>query len=77
VEALVGSLQIESLALQRMESYKAQAIGCLMGLRNAGLKGLLRRVVAKVFNDFEVMGCCNDPKKRHADGGRQGHAPAG
>jgi geranylgeranyl pyrophosphate synthase len=76
VESLLASLHVESLALASMESYKAAAIGSLIDLRSAGLKGLLRRVVAKVFNDFEIMGCCNDPKTRDADSGPQGHSAA-
>lgn len=76
-EALIGSSRVEATALRHMESYKAAAIGALIDLDTPGLKGLLRRVVAKVFNDFEVMGCCNDPQTRHADGRKEGQAPTG
>jgi geranylgeranyl pyrophosphate synthase len=62
VESLIACPQVEAMALRAVETYKARAIGSLIGLRNAGLKGLLRRVVAKVFNDFERMGCCDDPQ---------------
>jgi hypothetical protein len=51
-----------------MESYKSQAIRALIPLRSAGLKGLLRRVMGKIFNDFELMGCCDDHQARHAPG---------
>ena len=44
-----------------MEAYKSQAIASCIALKNAGLKGLLRRVIGKMFNDFEIMGCCDDP----------------
>ena len=63
--------------MRQMEFYKASAIGSLIVLDNSGLKGLLRRVVAKVFNDFEIMGCCNDPQTRHDDGRQDGRTPAG
>ncbi|MCK5000798.1 MAG: polyprenyl synthetase family protein [Anaerohalosphaera sp.] len=43
-----------------MESYKADAVGCLAKIDNTPLKSLLRRVVCKIFNDIEYMGCCND-----------------
>jgi hypothetical protein len=51
-----------------METYKSQAIGSLIALKNANLKGLLRRVIGKMFNDFELMGCCDDHPTRHAPG---------
>ena len=54
----------ERAAWYLMEAYKAQAIGSLIVLKNASLKGLLRRVMGKIFNDFEIMGCCNDPQAR-------------
>ncbi len=53
--------EIEAAAWRLMEAYKSQAIGSLIALKNANLKGLLRRVIGKMFNDFEIMGCCNDP----------------
>jgi len=58
--------EVEAAAWRLMETYKAQAIGSLMALKNANLKGLLRRVIGKMFNDFDMMGCCNDPGVRDA-----------
>ena len=58
---IVGSAQIEASAWRLMEAYKSQAIASCIALKNAGLKGLLRRVIGKMFNDIEIMGCCNDP----------------
>ncbi len=54
--------EVESAAWRLMEAYKSQAIGSLIALKNANLKGLLRRVIARMFNDFEIMGCCDDPR---------------
>jgi geranylgeranyl pyrophosphate synthase len=56
-----SSPEVEAAAWRLMETYKSQAIGSLIALKNANLKGLLRRVIARMFNDFEIMGCCNDP----------------
>jgi geranylgeranyl diphosphate synthase, type II len=70
VRQLVGSPQVEAAAWRLMEAYRSQAIGALMSLKNASLKGLLRRVMGKIFNDFEIMGCCNDRQARHAPGRR-------
>ncbi len=53
--------EIEACAWRMMEAYKSQAIASCIVLKNAGLKGLLRRVIGKMFNDVEIMGCCNDP----------------
>jgi geranylgeranyl diphosphate synthase type II len=63
---LISSSQVQTAAWRLMESYKAQAIGALIALQNANLKGLLRRVMGKIFNDFEIMGCCNDHPPGHA-----------
>ncbi|MBN2317310.1 MAG: polyprenyl synthetase family protein, partial [Sedimentisphaerales bacterium] len=65
LEKVFEKLGIEQLALDLMESYKYRAINSLALIKNAGLKGLLRRVAGKIFNEFEVMGCCNDHKAGH------------
>jgi geranylgeranyl pyrophosphate synthase len=61
VQQIVSAPEVELAAFRLMETYKSAAIGSLIALKNANLKGLLRRVVGKIFNDFEIMGCCNDP----------------
>jgi geranylgeranyl diphosphate synthase type II len=58
---MIGAGPIEASAWRLMEAYKSQAIASLIALKNACLKGLLRRVIGKMFNDFEIMGCCDDP----------------
>jgi len=67
IENIFALLKVERLAWDLMESHKSQALSSLTILNNSNLKGLLRRVVGKIFNDFEVMGCCNDYKVGHAD----------
>jgi len=57
---LIGSPRVEVSAWRLMEASKSQAIASCIGLKNAGLKGLLRRVIGKMFDDFEIMGCCDD-----------------
>ena len=64
--SLRSRAEVEAAAWRLMEAYKSQAIGSLIALKNANLKGLLRRVIGKMFNDFEIMGCCDDPRARHA-----------
>jgi len=67
IENILVTLKIEQLVWNLMELYKSRAISSLALLNNSNLKGLLRRVVGKIFNDFEIMGCCNDYKVGHAD----------
>jgi geranylgeranyl pyrophosphate synthase len=54
----------ESGALERcsdlLERYKEEAIRSLAELENASLKGLLRRVLGKIFNDTEIKGWCKE-----------------
>jgi len=68
VRELVTTRDVEMAAWRLMETYKSQAIAALIALQSAGLKGLLRRVMGKIFNDFEIMGCCDDHQARHAPG---------
>jgi geranylgeranyl diphosphate synthase, type II len=48
------------------ESYKEEAIRSLTRLDNPSLKGLLRRVITKIFNDLEVKGWCSEFEKKNA-----------
>jgi len=63
--ALFKDQGIELMVRDLMEGVKAQAIDTLMELQNPALKGLLRRVISKIFGDFDLMGCCNDSPTRH------------
>lgn len=49
------------------ESYKEQAIRCLAKLDNTSLKGLLRRVISKIFI-MEVKDWCSEFEARNATG---------
>jgi geranylgeranyl diphosphate synthase type II len=46
------------------EGYKEEAVRSLAYLENPSLKGLLRRVVAKIFNDLQVKGWCSEFERR-------------
>ncbi|RKY08208.1 MAG: hypothetical protein DRP66_05100, partial [Planctomycetota bacterium] len=59
-------------ASDMMELYKSRALSCLGQLTNPDLKGLLRRVISKIFNEIDVMGCCNDYKAGHDRRGGEG-----
>jgi geranylgeranyl pyrophosphate synthase len=58
-----------------VEMYKEQAIQTLPDLQNASLKGLLRRVVGKIFR-FEIQGWCSEFEARNAAGRAVGAAAA-
>ena len=62
--AEVAALYEEAGASERctdlLERYKEAAIRSLRDLEQPGLKGLLRRVVGKIFNDTEIKGWCKE-----------------
>lgn len=49
-----------------METYKEEAIMSLKEVSNPSYKGLLRRVIGKIFNDLEIKGWCNEFEARNA-----------
>lgn len=60
VEALYAELHADARARTLLETYKEEAIRCLRDLQNPNLKGLLRRVLGKIFNDVEIKGWCKE-----------------
>jgi geranylgeranyl diphosphate synthase, type II len=60
VEALYAELHADERARTLLETYKEEAIRCLRDLENPNLKGLLRRVLGKIFNDVEIKGWCKE-----------------
>ncbi|MBP7949481.1 MAG: polyprenyl synthetase family protein [Verrucomicrobiales bacterium] len=46
--------------LMLMERYKEQAVRSLQEVENPNLKGLLRRVVGRIFNELEIKGWCRE-----------------
>jgi geranylgeranyl diphosphate synthase type II len=68
VAALLKEMGVEERARALLEAYKEQAIRTLPSLQNASLKGLLRRVVGKIFR-VEIKGWCSEFEARDAAGG--------
>jgi geranylgeranyl pyrophosphate synthase len=60
VSEIMVRLRVKTLAMNLLESYKREAISSLEPLNNAALKGLLRRIISKIFNEIDIMSCCND-----------------
>ncbi|MBZ0254742.1 DUF116 domain-containing protein [bacterium] len=63
---LVFTKKVEDRSLQLLEFYKFEAISALKPLTNPSLKGLLRRVIGKIFNDIEIKGWCSEFEARNA-----------
>jgi geranylgeranyl pyrophosphate synthase len=60
IEALFMELKADERCADLLERYKEQAIRSLAEVENANLKGLLRRVIGKIFNDAEIKGWCKE-----------------
>src|ERR1051325_337161 len=66
IEGLYGELKADERARQLYETYKEEAIRSLRDLENPSLKGLLRRVGGKIFNDTEIKGWCREFEEKNA-----------
>jgi geranylgeranyl pyrophosphate synthase len=62
------TLKVEDRCRALLEGYKEQAIRALADVENQSFKGLLRRVIGKIFNDLEVKGWCSEFEARNAAG---------
>ena len=56
VERALDHLGAEDAARHVLETHKMRAIRALQPLRNASLKGLLRRVIGQIFDEFPAEG---------------------
>jgi len=60
IEALYIEVGADTRCRDLLERYKEEAIRTLTDVENASLKGLLRRVIGKIFNDTEIKGWCKE-----------------
>jgi len=67
VRSLMKELGVEDRCRQLLESYKEEAVRPLADLANASLKGLLRRVIGKMFTG-EIEDWCSEFETRNAAG---------
>jgi len=65
VESVYTELRADTRASTLLETYKEEAIRCLRDLQNPNLKGLLRRVLGKIFNDIEIKGWCKEQEVKN------------
>ena len=66
VAEMMARLRVKKIAMDLMESYKRRAVSSLGALDNVAFKGLLRRIISKIFNEIDIMSCCNDYKTGNA-----------
>ncbi|MBI5801531.1 MAG: polyprenyl synthetase family protein [Verrucomicrobia bacterium] len=74
IEALYTEIGADLRAKTLLETYKEEAVRCLQDLESPNLKGLLRRVLGKIFNDVEIKGWCKEQEQMNGirDGSRVG-----
>lgn len=65
ITALYAELHADTRARTLLETYKEEAIRCLRDLEDPNLKGLLRRVLGKIFNDVEIKGWCKEQELKN------------
>jgi len=68
LRARLVELNVEDRCRRLLDSYKEEAIRSLAVLEEPTLKGLLRRIVGKIFNDIELKGWCSEFEARNAAG---------
>lgn len=77
VESLLKERRVLEKARELRDAYEQQAISSLRTLTNPTLKGLLRRVIGKIFGNDLIEGYCGEFEARNADGRAAGSTPAG
>lgn len=66
VRQIITDARADERCQSLYEGYKEEAIRSLAYVENPSLKGLLRRVVTKIFNDLEVKGWCKEFEEKNS-----------
>jgi geranylgeranyl diphosphate synthase type II len=66
--AVLAEYKIEDRCSRLFESYKEEAVRSLASMEHSSLKGLLRRVIGKIFS-LEIKGWCSEFEARNAASG--------
>ena len=72
VQRILAERGVIEKAEELLEAYKEEAVRSLRFLSNPTLKGLLRRVVGKIFGEQFIEGYCSEFEARNAAGGAVG-----
>lgn len=62
ITEMAARLRVKKIAMGLMDDYKNKAVSSLEDMKDTAFKGLLRRLISKIFNEIDIMGCCNDYK---------------
>jgi len=65
IESIYSEVGAADRCRDLLERYKEEAIRSLRDLENPSLKGLLRRVLGKIFNDTEIKGWCKEFEEKN------------
>ena len=68
ITRIISNLDVESQARELLKKHISQAIVSLEAVDNADLKILLRKILAKMFNDPILLVCCHEYQRANADG---------
>lgn len=77
LQQLLEDLDVRQRVRQLLESWKQQAVDSLSQVQDMSVKGLLRRVVGKIFNDIEIKGWCSEFASADAAQDDSGQTAAG
>jgi hypothetical protein len=69
---LLAELGIEQATVDLLRAYRDEALLALRPLASASLKGLLQRVIFKIFTDVNNGGAWGEPQAEDAARGRAG-----
>ena len=76
VQRILAERGVTEKADELLEAYKEEAVRSLRFLSNPTLKGLLRRVVGKIFGEQFIEGYCSEFEARNAASRSAGPQPA-
>ena len=66
LDAIFEELNIFEKMEDLKESFKQGAVETLIDIKDASLKGLLRRVTSKLFNELVIQGWCKEVEEELA-----------
>ena len=73
---VVKEFKVDERCEEFLVSYKEAAITSLQEMEDPTLKGLMRRVIGKIFNDIEIRGWCSEYEEGNVAGREVGSSSA-
>jgi len=75
VRTALTELGVEQAAHDLLATYRGEAVASLGALTRSGLKGILRRVISRIFRDVQPGGATREPQAQDAPRGGQSAEP--